>query len=141
MEFEYISWERFDKGCDDIASRIKSKIDGGWWRISNIYGVPRGGLVVAVKLSHLLNLPIITDKDKIIPSKTIIVDDIVDTAGTLTETVKALKENGAKRVFAVCTHGIFSGQAIERITSSLVDKIYISDTIPQSEEKLKSRKS
>ena len=76
----------------------------------------------------------VKDKDAII------VDDIVDTAGTLTKTVQALKENGARKVFAACTHGIFSGQAIERISSSDIDKIYISDTIPQSEEKLKCGK-
>jgi ribose-phosphate pyrophosphokinase len=70
----------------------------------------------------------------------IIVDDIIDTAGSITETVKALKENGAKKVFAACTHGIFSGQAIDRINSSLVDKVYVSDTIPLSKEKLKSGK-
>ena len=76
----------------------------------------------------------VKDKDAII------VDDIVDTAGTLTETVKALKENGAKRVYAACTHGIFSGQAIEKISSSYIDKIFISDTIPLNNEKLKCGK-
>jgi len=76
----------------------------------------------------------VKDKDAII------VDDIVDTAGTLTKTVQALKENGARKVYAACTHGIFSGKAIERISSSPIDKIYISDTIPQSDEKLKCGK-
>lgn len=70
----------------------------------------------------------------------IIVDDIIDTAGSLTETVKALKENGAKKVFAACTHGIFSGKAIERINSSLVERVYVSDTIPLNKEILKSGK-
>ncbi len=76
----------------------------------------------------------VKDKDAII------VDDIVDTAGTLTETVKALKEKGAKKVYAACTHGLFSGQAIEKISSSYIDKIFISDTIPQNDEKLKCGK-
>lgn len=70
----------------------------------------------------------------------IIVDDIVDTAGTLTETVKALKKRGARKVYAACTHGIFSGQAIERISNSEIDKIFVSDTIPQTEEKMKCGK-
>ena len=52
----------------------------------------------------------------------IIVDDIIDTAGTLTDTIKALKKKGAKRVFAACTHGIFSGQALERISASPAGK-------------------
>jgi ribose-phosphate pyrophosphokinase len=71
----------------------------------------------------------VKDKDAII------VDDIIDTAGTMTETVKALKKNGARRIFAACTHGILSGKAIERITNSELEKIFISDTVPLSEEK------
>lgn len=84
------------------------------------------------ELMHIIGE--VKDKDAII------VDDIVDTAGTLTETVKALKEKGAKKVYAACTHGIFSGQAIEKISSSYIDKIFISDTIPQNDEKLKCGK-
>ncbi len=84
------------------------------------------------ELMHIIGE--VKDKDAII------VDDIVDTAGTLTETVKALKEKGAKKVYAACTHGIFSGQAIERISSSYIDKIFISDSIPQNDEKLKCGK-
>lgn len=70
----------------------------------------------------------------------IIVDDIIDTAGTLYETIKALKKNGAKSIYALCTHGIFSGKAIERIESSPVEKIFISDTIPLKNDKLKCKK-
>jgi len=70
----------------------------------------------------------------------IIVDDIVDTAGTLTATINAVKENGAKRVFALCTHGIFSGKAIERITNSQVDSIYTTDTIPLKNGREKCKK-
>ncbi len=61
----------------------------------------------------------------------IVVDDIVDTAGTMTQTIRAIKSNGAKRVFAACTHGIFSGEAIARINDSPLEKIFVCDTIPQ----------
>ncbi|NIM12705.1 MAG: ribose-phosphate diphosphokinase [Candidatus Aminicenantes bacterium] len=61
---------------------------------------------------------------------TIIVDDIIDTAGTMVQTVHALKDKGASRVFAVCTHGLFSGEAIERIENSPLEKVYVSDSIP-----------
>lgn len=74
------------------------------------------------KIMHIIGE--VKDKD------TIIVDDIIDTAGTLVETVHALKENGAKRVFAVCTHGILSGKAIERIDAAPLEKVYITDTVP-----------
>lgn len=70
----------------------------------------------------------------------IIVDDIVDTAGTLVKTVSAIKEKGAKKVFAVCTHGIFSGKAIENLDGSEIEKIFVSDTIPLKNEKLKCEK-
>jgi len=60
----------------------------------------------------------------------IIVDDIIDTAGTLSETIKALKKKGAKRVFAACTHGIFSGKALPRINESPLENIFITDSIP-----------
>jgi len=65
----------------------------------------------------------------------IIVDDIIDSAGTLVETVSHLKDRGARRVFAVCTHGIFSGEAIARINASPIEKIFASDTIPLDDEK------
>jgi ribose-phosphate pyrophosphokinase len=76
----------------------------------------------------------VKDKD------TVIVDDIIDSAGTLVETVQALKSHGARRVFAVCTHGLLSGKAIERIESAPLEKVYISDTVPLLKEKAKCEK-
>lgn len=70
----------------------------------------------------------------------IIVDDIIDTAGTLYETIKALKKNGAKSIYALCTHGVFSGRAIEKIENSPVEKIFVSDTITLKNDKLKCNK-
>ncbi len=60
----------------------------------------------------------------------LIVDDIIDTAGTLCETVKALKKHGAGKVYAACTHGIFSGKAIERLGQTPIEKVYTTDTVP-----------
>jgi len=65
----------------------------------------------------------------------IIVDDIIDSAGTLVKTVEHLVEKGVRRVSAVCTHGIFSGAAIERIEKSPLEKVYISDTVPLKGDK------
>ncbi|MBI2569555.1 MAG: ribose-phosphate pyrophosphokinase [Candidatus Schekmanbacteria bacterium] len=64
---------------------------------------------------------------------TLIVDDIVDTAGTLTETASALKKHGARRVFACCTHGVLSPPAIERINASAIDELLVTNTIPAPE--------
>ncbi len=64
----------------------------------------------------------------------IIVDDMVDTAGTLCQAAGALKEEGAKGVFAYCTHPVLSGKAIENIQNSAMDELVVTDTIPLSEE-------
>ena len=63
----------------------------------------------------------------------IIVDDMIDTAGTLTQAVDSLIQNGAKRVFAVATHALFSGPAVSRLKESGVEKVLVTDTIPLSE--------
>src|SRR3954466_7853923 len=62
----------------------------------------------------------------------IIQDDIVDTAGTITKAAVALKQNGAERVLACAVHGVLSGPAIERIEKSPIDKMIVTDTIPQT---------
>jgi ribose-phosphate pyrophosphokinase len=62
----------------------------------------------------------------------IIQDDIVDTAGTITKAATALKNNGAARVLACAVHGVLSGPAIERIDRSPIDKMIVTNTIPQS---------
>ncbi len=64
----------------------------------------------------------------------VIVDDMVDTAGTLTQGVDSLLKNGAKRVFAVATHPVLSGPAISRLIESPIEKIWVTDTIPLSEQ-------
>jgi ribose-phosphate pyrophosphokinase len=60
----------------------------------------------------------------------VIMDDLVDTANTLCEAAGALKEHGAKRVVAYCTHGVLSGSAVERISASALDELVVTDTIP-----------
>ena len=70
----------------------------------------------------------------------VIMDDIVDTAGTLTKAAQALKENGAKVVIAYCTHPVLSGAAIERISNSELDHLVVTDTIPLSEAALQCSK-
>lgn len=63
----------------------------------------------------------------------VIVDDLVDTAGTLCLAAKALKENGAISVKAYCTHPVLSGKAIDNISNSVLDELVVTDTIPLSE--------
>jgi ribose-phosphate pyrophosphokinase len=70
----------------------------------------------------------------------VIVDDIVDTAGTLCQAAIALKKKGAKLVGAYCTHAVLSGKALENITNSELDTVVVSDTIPLSDAAQKNPK-
>lgn len=64
----------------------------------------------------------------------ILVDDMVDTAGTLCAAATALKEDGAARVLAYCTHAVLSGKAIKNINESQLDELVVTDTIPMNGE-------
>jgi ribose-phosphate pyrophosphokinase len=66
--------------------------------------------------------------------RAIILDDMADTAGTLTEAAKALAANGASEVHACCTHPVLSGPAIDRITDSVLQTVVVTDTIPLSDK-------
>lgn len=70
----------------------------------------------------------------------IIVDDIVDTAGTLCQAANALKKHGAVTVSAYCTHPVLSGAALDNIMNSVVDEVVVTDTIPLTQEALSCSK-
>ena len=67
--------------------------------------------------------------------KCLIVDDMIDTAGTICQGAEALFNNGAKEIYACCSHAVLSGPAIERIQNSHITKLVVLDTIPLTEEK------
>lgn len=109
-----------------------------------------GGVTRARKMADRLKAPIgIIDKRRPRPNvaevmniigniegKTaILVDDIIDTAGTMTLAANALIENGAKEVYACCTHPVLSGPAIERIENSQIRELVVTNSIPLPEEK------
>ncbi|KSU76541.1 ribose-phosphate diphosphokinase [Fictibacillus enclensis] len=109
-----------------------------------------GGVTRARKMADRLKAPIaIIDKRRPRPNvvevmnivgniegKTaILIDDIIDTAGTITLAANALVENGAKEVYACCTHPVLSGPAIERIQNSRIKELVVTNTIVLPEEK------
>lgn len=64
----------------------------------------------------------------------ILIDDLADTSNTITRAAKLLKNKGkATKVYALVTHGLFSGDAIERINASALDKVVVTNTVPQNE--------
>ena len=110
-----------------------------------------GSVTRVRKFAEKLNIPIaIIDKRRPKPNvsevmniigdikgkKVILVDDLIDTAGTITNAANALKERGAIEVDACCTHGVLSGPALERIEKSAITELLILDTIEMPEEKL-----
>ena len=109
-----------------------------------------GGVTRARRLAERLKAPIaIIDKRRPRPNiaevmnivgnvegKTaILIDDIIDTAGTITLAANALTESGAKEVYACCTHPVLSGPAIERIENSNIKELIVMNTIALPEEK------
>jgi ribose-phosphate pyrophosphokinase len=63
----------------------------------------------------------------------ILVDDLADTSNTITRAAKLLKKEGATQVYALITHGVFSGDAIDRINASALDKVVVTNSVPQEE--------
>lgn len=63
----------------------------------------------------------------------ILVDDLADTSNTITRAAKLLKKEGAQKVYALVTHGVFSGDAVERINASAIDKVITTNSVPQEE--------
>ncbi|NEX79824.1 ribose-phosphate diphosphokinase [Bacillus thermocopriae] len=124
-----------DKGLEDIV----------------IVAPHNGGVVRARKMASLLNAPIALidrrrpehDESEImniignIDGKTaIIIDDLIDTATTITSGANALMERGAKAVYACCTHPVFSGDAISKIESSVIKELVVTNTILHPQDKL-----
>jgi ribose-phosphate pyrophosphokinase len=71
-----------------------------------------------------------------VEGKTVImIDDIIDTAGTITQGAQALVKHGAKEVYACCTHPVLSGPAIERLEASVIKEVVVTNTIPVLAEK------
>lgn len=128
-----------------------------WFLENNLHGddvvvvsPDHGGVTRARKLSEFLKSPIaIVDKRRpkanvsevmniigdVDGKKCIIIDDMIDTAGTITQAASALKERGAVGVYATCTHPVFSGPAIKRIAESEIEKLIVTDSIYLPEEK------
>nr|CAG8515821.1 12872_t:CDS:2 [Entrophospora candida]CAG8539554.1 13198_t:CDS:2 [Entrophospora candida] len=86
---------------------------------------------------HKMDMMLVGDvKDKIC----ILIDDISDTSYTITKAAQILIENGAKKIYALITHGILSGDAIQRIQSSVIDQVIVSNSVPQDEHKAQCSK-
>ncbi|HPN40987.1 MAG TPA: ribose-phosphate pyrophosphokinase [Candidatus Cloacimonadota bacterium] len=70
----------------------------------------------------------------------ILFDDIIDTGGSLIKVAHALHKQGTQRIFAACTHGVLSGSAVENLEASPIEKLFVTNTIPLTDEKAKCKK-
>jgi len=110
-----------------------------------------GGVVRARELAERMGAPLaVIDKRRPEPNETevmniigpikgktaVMVDDIIDTAGTITKGAQALREWGAREVYVLCTHPVFSGTAVERLSTPAIKEILVTDTIPLPPEKM-----
>lgn len=113
-----------------------------------------GGVTRARKLAEFLKAPIaIIDKRRpkanvaevmniignVEGKKCILIDDMIDTAGTITLAAQALEDAGATEVYACCTHPVLSGPAIERIENSVMKKVIVTDSIQLTEDKMSDK--
>jgi ribose-phosphate pyrophosphokinase len=71
---------------------------------------------------------------------TIILDDMIDTAGTTTQAAQALVESGARKVCAACSHAVLSGTAVDRINNSALEELITTDTIPLNDKAMACKK-
>ena len=120
----------------DITDPIVVSPDaGGVERARAIAKVLKCGLAIVDKRRDRPGVSEVMNLIGEVEGKTaILVDDICDTAGTLTQAANVLKDRGAKRVIAAITHPVLSGPAIERITGSALETVYVTDTIPLDEQ-------
>lgn len=128
-----------EKFWDDLV--IVSPDTGGVERARDFARRLNAGLAIIDKrrpepnVSEIMNV-IGEVKDK----KAIIIDDMIDTGGTIVQAAEAIKKSGAKEVYACCTHPVLSGNAIEKLNNSGIKEVIVTNTISLTEEKKKCKK-
>lgn len=138
----------FDKPCDNLSAKTLLIKEIQEKKLSDLVIVApdAGAAKQATKIAKELNAETaIVNKSRPKPNEVteqtqligeienknaVIFDDLIDTAGTLCLAAKLLKENGAKKIFACATHGVFSGPAIQRINESVIEEVIVTNTIP-----------
>ena len=167
--YAYSRQDRKTRGREPISAKLVANlmttagidrvitVDLHAGQIQGFFDIPvdhLGGVTRARALADRLKAPIaIIEKRRPMPGcakvmnligevkdkNCVIIDDIVDTAGSLCEGAKALVKHGAKSVYACCTHGILSDPAVQRIEDSPMEELIITNTIPLPEEKHSSK--
>ncbi len=132
-------------GAPSLARYYKNKMDEEWVVVSpdvgsvgrarNFASRVNASLAIVDKRRPKANaIEVMNVIGDVKGKKCLMVDDMIDTAGTICQGAEALVKNGAKEVYACCTHGVFSGPAMERITASPIKELAVLNTIDMPEE-------
>lgn len=129
-----------------VKERFKSPIVfapdvGGVRRARNFASLLDAPLAVIEKHRHTHvrdSLEVLSMTGEVVGDYAIIIDDIISTGGTIIESAKALKQKGAKKVIVCATHGVFAADAIAKIEKSVIDKVFVTDSIniPKKNKKI-----
>lgn len=128
---------------DLICEKVKKAIDSSWIVVAPDHGAKKRAGVAAkyLKIKKIAYLKKTRPKpgeakileisgDSVKCEKAVIIDDMIDTGGTLIKAANFLRERGAKQVMAACTHGIFSQNALKNINQSVIMKVFATDSLP-----------
>lgn len=122
-----------EKECEFENLVIVSPDAGGVERARDFARKVHASIAIIDKRREAINVSkVMNVVGDVMGRDTIILDDLIDTAGTTIRAAQALKDNGAKRVFAACTHAVLSGPSIDRINNSALEEVIITDTIPSN---------
>lgn len=125
-----------DKGLDGDDIVVVSPDHGGVTRARKLAEFLKSPIAIIDKRRPKANVAEIMHIVGDVKDKTcIIIDDMIDTAGTITLASEALKEKGAKAIYACCTHPVLSGPAIDRLEASPIEKVIVTDSIALAEDK------
>jgi len=121
----------------DISELVVVGPDVGSLRMARAYAkrLDAGLALIDKRRPHANSVEVMNVIGDVEGKNVLLRDDMVDTAGTLCEAARALREKGASRIYAACTHGILSGPAIERLKESEIEQLIVTNTIDIPEEK------
>ena len=136
-------FERFFKANLDLSNAVVVSPDsGGAYRARELAKRLNCSMAIGDKrrLDNKDNAEILNIIGDVKGKTAILFDDIIDTGGSLVKISRAIKEKGAKKIYAACAHGILSGQAVQNLEESPIEKIYITNSVPLDEKKKKCKK-
>jgi ribose-phosphate pyrophosphokinase len=134
-----------------LLQYFQDRLSGGAWKDLVVVSPDAGGVERARAFAKRLGTSLaIMDKRRTGPNEAkimhvigevqgrdvILLDDMIDTAGSITQAVQALRQEGARQIVASCTHAVLSGQALERLERSEIEEVVVTNTIPLRDEKI-----